>query len=113
MSALNVPIEMDPNEYKRWREAPADHPHMLLDIRETWENERSRIEGSVLIPMGEVPVRIGEIPLDEDVIVYCHHGVRSFQVAYLLRQQGYTRARSLSGGIARWSQEIDQTVPQY
>lgn len=113
MSTLNVPIEMDPAEYKNWREAPGEHPHLLLDIREPWEHERSAIAGSVLIPMGEIPVRIGEIPMHEDVIVYCHHGVRSFQVAYHLRQQGFLRARSLSGGIARWSQEIDPTVPQY
>ncbi|MBC7543396.1 MAG: sulfurtransferase [Candidatus Sericytochromatia bacterium] len=113
MTSVAVPMEIDPVQYSAWRNQPEAHPHVLLDIREPWEHAQTQIAGDVLIPMNEVPQRMAEIPADQDLIVYCHHGVRSFQVVYYLRQQGYTRARSLSGGIARWSAEIDSTVPEY
>lgn len=108
-----VPIEIDPIEYQAWRQSPEPIPHLLLDIREPWEHETARIEGDRLIPMNDVPLHLDELPRDGDVIVYCHHGVRSYQVAYYLRQHGYTRVRSLRGGIARWSSDIDPNVPTY
>jgi rhodanese-related sulfurtransferase len=113
MASDAVPMEIAPAQFRAWRDHLEAHPHLLLDIREPWEHDQARIADDVLIPMNEVPQRLAEIPADTDLIVYCHHGVRSFQVVYYLRQQGYTRARSLSGGIARWSAEIDPSVPLY
>lgn len=113
MSRQPAPIEIDPSEYQGWRQAPEAHPHYLLDIREPWEHRMAHLSGDRLIPIDEVPARIGEIPRDEDIVIYCHHGVRSFQVAYYLRQHGFDRARSLRGGIARWSAEFDTSIPQY
>ena len=85
---------------------------LLLDCREPWEHQTARIEGSTLIPMKEIPGRLHEIPQDRQVIVYCHAGMRSLDVASWLRKQGVD-AQSLSGGIDRWSREIDPKVPRY
>ena len=85
---------------------------LLLDCREPWEFQTARIEGATLIPMRQVPQQLDNIPKDQLVVVYCHAGVRSFNVASWLKQQG-VNAVSMSGGIDRWSQEIDPSVPRY
>ena len=85
----------------------------LLDVREPWEYDAARISGSTLIPMGDVPSRVQELDPDENIVVICHHGIRSANVAQWLRQQGFDKAQSMSGGIARWSALIDRTVPMY
>ncbi|HKM66776.1 MAG TPA: rhodanese-like domain-containing protein [Candidatus Acidoferrum sp.] len=86
---------------------------LLVDVREPWENAQCRIEGAVLIPMGAIPSNLQKLDTDEPVICYCHHGMRSLDVANWLRQQGITTAKSLAGGIDRWSLEIDPRVPRY
>jgi rhodanese-related sulfurtransferase len=86
---------------------------LLVDVREPWETEICRIEGAKLIPMGAIPENLQALDVDEDVICYCHHGMRSLDVAVWLRRQGVERAKSLAGGIARWSAEIDPQVPRY
>jgi len=86
----------------------------LLDVREPWEFETARISGSTHMPMGDVPARFQqELDPDHHIVVVCHHGVRSMNVAAWLRQQGFEKAQSLRGGIDRWSREIDPTVPIY
>ena len=85
---------------------------LLLDCREPWEFQAARIEGATLIPMREIPRRLDEIPKNQPVVVYCHAGVRSFDVVSWLKQQGVD-AVSMSGGIDRWSIEIDTRVPKY
>jgi rhodanese-related sulfurtransferase len=86
---------------------------LLVDVREPWEFEVCRIEGAKLIPMGSIPANLQALDTDEDVICYCHPGMRSLDVAVWLRGQGVTSAKSLAGGIERWSQEIDPAVPRY
>jgi adenylyltransferase/sulfurtransferase len=86
---------------------------LLVDVREPWEYELCRIEGAKLIPMGSVPANLQALDTDEDVICYCHHGVRSLDVAVWLRGQGVEGAKSLAGGIERWSVEVDPQVPRY
>ena len=88
---------------------------LLIDCRETSENEFCRIEGSQLIPMNETPDRINEIEphRESPIIVYCHHGGRSLYVVQWLRSQGFTQAQNMSGGIDVWSQAIDPTIPRY
>jgi len=85
----------------------------LIDVREPWEHEICRLEGAELIPLGEIPTRHQELLDSEDVVLYCHHGIRSLDAAAWLRQQGVEGARSLAGGIERWAQEIDPGVPRY
>ena len=86
----------------------------LLDVREPWEFQTARIEGSQHIPMGDIPARFNEeLDPEEHIVVVCHHGVRSMNVTAWLRQQGFEKAQSLRGGIDRWSREIDPSVPLY
>ncbi len=87
---------------------------ILLDIREPWEFDEARIEGSALMPMGEVSSRAAqELNPEARIIVICHHGVRSPSTAAWLREQGFERAQSLRGGIDAWSAEIDPSIPKY
>ncbi len=86
----------------------------LLDCREGWEFQAAQIAGSMHIPMGEIPMRAGsELDPDAHIVVVCHHGVRSMNVAVWLRKQGYENAQSLRGGIDHWSRSIDPKVPTY
>lgn len=87
---------------------------VLLDVREPWEFEEARIEGSILMPMGEIQSRApAELDPQARIIAICHRGVRSMSVAAWLREQGFERAQSLRGGIDGWSAEIDASIPRY
>ena len=107
-----LPIEIDCSAV---RETAGDASCMLLDCREQNEYDVARIEGSTLLPMSEIQDRLGELEphRDQHVIVYCHHGMRSLQVAHWLRGQGFAKVQSMSGGIDAWSQIIDADVPRY
>ena len=72
---------------------------VLLDVREPEEVAIVRLSGAVHIPMGEVPGRLHELDPDKEIIVYCHHGVRSLQVAQFLAQRDFDRVVNLAGGI--------------
>lgn len=86
----------------------------LIDVREPWEFEAARIEGSVLMPMGDVPARAHqELDPDERLLVVCHHGQRSLNVAVWLRNQGFEQAQSVAGGIDAWSLAVDPSVGRY
>jgi rhodanese-related sulfurtransferase len=86
----------------------------LIDVREPWEFATAWIEGSVAIPMGDVPSRAhAELDPDERLVVLCHHGMRSMNVTAWLRNQGYEQAQSLRGGIDAWSAEVDPAVARY
>ena len=86
---------------------------VLLDVREQWEHDMARIEGAVLISLGELPQRVKELDPEAPLIVYCHHGVRSFQATLWLRQQGFEKAQNLAGGIDAWSLKVDSSVSRY
>src|ERR1700678_2343502 len=86
----------------------------LIDVREPWEFATTNIEGSVPMPMGDVPARAHQaLDPDERLVVICHHGMRSMNVTVWLRGQGFEQAQSLRGGIDAWSQEVDQKVARY
>ena len=85
----------------------------LLDVREHWEYELSRIAGATLIPLGTLPANLNTLLDADNVICYCHHGVRSLDAAVWLRQQGVESAKSMAGGIERWSVEVDPQIPRY
>jgi rhodanese-related sulfurtransferase len=86
----------------------------LLDVREPWEFETSHMEGTKLIPMGDVPARAHqELDPEDHIVVICHHGVRSMNVTAWLRQQGFEKAQSMRGGIDAWSRSIDRSIPTY
>lgn len=108
-----LPIEIDVNEVASL--LAAGEGFLLLDCREPIEYEVARIDGAVLVPMGEIQTRVNEIESERDrrVVVYCHHGRRSLMVANWLRSNGFSGAQSMAGGIDAWSDQIDTTVPKY
>lgn len=91
----------------------SDDPPFLLDVREPSERQLASIDAAHHIPMGDVAGRLDEISRDRDVVVHCHHGGRSQQVAELLKRQGYERVANLDGGIDRWSTDVDPEIPRY
>lgn len=95
------------------RKRAAGEPFTLLDVREIFEDEIATIDGRVLIPLGQLPERLGEIPHDREIVVHCHSGVRSAHAAQLLQKAGFDRVYNLAGGIDAWSAMIDPSVPRY
>jgi rhodanese-related sulfurtransferase len=88
----------------------------LIDVREPEECALARVEGAELIPMGSVPAefqKLERLSDSGDLLILCHHGVRSLQVTMWLRARGIENCYSVEGGIDRWSREVDATVPQY
>ena len=85
----------------------------VLDVREPDETRLAPFAGAVEIPMGEVPSRLTELDPDDEIVVLCHHGIRSARVAAFLDQQGFRRVANLTGGIDAWSLFIDPNVPRY
>ncbi|MCX7402905.1 MAG: rhodanese-like domain-containing protein [Planctomycetia bacterium] len=88
---------------------------LLLDCRTIEEYATAKIIGSMLIPMQDIPARLAELEpwREKQIVVHCHHGMRSLKVAEWLRKQGFLLAQSMRGGIDEWSREIDPSVPQY
>jgi adenylyltransferase/sulfurtransferase len=97
-------------ELKARRDAGEDF--FLLDVREPYEYQIAQI-GGTLIPQGEVPNRLAEIPRDREIIVHCRSGARSQRIAEVLKQAGYNSVVNLAGGILAWSDEIDSSVQKY
>lgn len=86
----------------------------LIDVREASEYNLARIAGAELKPLGQIQHWARELPdRDEEIIVHCHHGIRSARACEYLAQQGFTNLKNLTGGIAAWSQQVDPAVPQY
>jgi len=105
--------DIEPSRLKAWLDDASRERPVLLDVREPWEYEKARIEGSRLVPMREVPARLAEIDDDSEVVAICHHGGRSMQVAVFLEKQGFKRVHNLKGGIDAWSRTVDPSVPIY
>jgi rhodanese-related sulfurtransferase len=105
--------EIAPAQLAAWlADAGRDKP-LLLDVREPWEWQAARIEGSQHIPMREVPARLGEIDRRQEVVAICHHGGRSQQVAMFLEKNGFAKVHNLVGGVDAWSRTVDPAVPLY
>ena len=92
---------------------PGQGKLLLLDVREPWEFQICRIEGSQLLPMGEIPARAGELDQGAEVVVICHHGGRSLQVALFLEKQGFSDVTNLTGGVDAWAKNVDPAMPVY
>ena len=112
MSQL-LPFEIDVLSVKQMLER--QEKFILLDCREADEVATARIDGSVHVPMREIPARLAELEAAKEgrIVVHCHHGGRSQRVTHFLRQQGFPRAQNMSGGIDAWSEHVDPGVPRY
>jgi rhodanese-related sulfurtransferase len=104
-------IQIEPKELKEKLDKGA--PVLVVDIREPCEAQVCAIAGSKLVPMNTLPANLAILSETDDVVIYCHHGVRSLNAVAWLRSQGVGGARSLAGGIERWATEIDPTLAHY
>lgn len=95
----NLPANVDVETVNNVQD---DSRVFILDVREQWEYDEGHIPGVTLIPMGEIPNRLSEIPTDQKVIVTCRTGNRSDQVTEFLRQQGFDNVHNMEGGIVAW-----------
>ncbi len=86
---------------------------LLLDVREPWEYDTCRINGSQLMPMQSVPARQQELDPEQPVVCICHHGARSMQVAAFLERAGFENVTNLTGGIHAWALQVDPAMPTY
>ena len=106
-----VPLEISLADYDKMRRDGA--AHVLLDVREPKEFANGRLEGSLDIPMGDVPNRLADLPKDEMLVVICRSGKRSGDIVSYLRQNGFDNATNLVGGINGWALQIDTSMEPY
>ena len=105
------PLEIDVTAVADLRRGAKSHK--VLDVREPWEVEICSLEDSLTIPMGQIPARLDELPRRDILVVLCHHGQRSYQVAAWLRRQGFSEATSVMGGIDAWAHHFDPEMARY
>ena len=88
-------------------------PVVLLELREHWETALSRLDHSIHIPIEELEHRTDELDSQEEIVVYCHHGVRSAAVAGYLRGLGFAKVKNLDGGLDGWARDVDPEMRRY
>ncbi len=103
--------EISPRELKS--RLDAGRAPVLLDVRQDWETRLCRLPHALHIPIEEIELRVEELNPEDEIVVYCHQGVRSAAVAHYLRQLGFTRARNLAGGLDAWARTVDPSMPRY
>jgi rhodanese-related sulfurtransferase len=89
------------------------NPPLLLDVRDQWEYDVAHLEGARLLPLDDLQVLAFDLPRDREIVVYCHHGMRSAAAVNFLMQNQFTNVKNLSGGIDRWACELDPEMPRY
>jgi adenylyltransferase/sulfurtransferase len=109
--SVGAEYEITPVELKHKMDRGDDF--VLVDVREPEEYAIGRIPGSRLIPLRTVPERLHELSSADDIVVHCRSGVRSGQAVEFMKQAGYRKVKNLVGGILRWSDDVDPTVPKY
>ncbi|MCP4406256.1 MAG: sulfurtransferase [Gammaproteobacteria bacterium] len=91
----------------------ADPTPLLLDVREPWEYQQVHFPSSDLIPMRQIPMALSKLDQQQEIVVICHHGIRSRQVAMFMENYGFKNIINLHGGIDAWAREIDSTMALY
>jgi rhodanese-related sulfurtransferase len=91
----------------------ADPAPLLLDVREPWEYQICHLDGSLLLPMHDIPAACGQLDTQREIIVICHHGIRSRSVASYLERESFGNVVNLSGGVAAWARDVDPRMPVY
>jgi adenylyltransferase/sulfurtransferase len=113
VSTSSVPSSgvIDPVEVKKKQDS--GETFLLLDVREPHEYQIARIPGSTLIPLGQLPARLHELDKHAEIVAHCKMGGRSQQAVDLMKQNGFTNVRNMTGGIIAWSDKVDPLVPKY
>ncbi len=104
--------EMSPQQVSEYLQEKNNKP-LLLDVREPWEYDVCRIDGSQLLPMQSIPHSLDRLDPKADTIVICHHGVRSKMVARFLEEAQFENIINLTGGVNAWAQSVDLSMPRY
>ena len=91
----------------------SEQPPVLVDVREPWEFQICHIENSKLIPMSNIMRALNEFDPAQELVLICHHGVRSQRVGAYLTQAGFRNLINLDGGINAWAREVDPRMPTY
>jgi rhodanese-related sulfurtransferase len=104
---------ISPAELAAWLADSGREKPVLLDVRQPWEFQTCHIAESLLVPMSEIPARVGELEPREPLVVICHHGARSMQVAMFLEKQGFSAVNNLAGGVDAWARTVDPAMPVY
>jgi rhodanese-related sulfurtransferase len=104
--------ELRPAELQAHLAAASEAP-LLLDVREPWEFDICHIDGSELLPMGQVLQQLDALDRQRETVVICHHGIRSRVVAMQLERAGFERVINLAGGVEAWARELDPHMPVY
>jgi adenylyltransferase/sulfurtransferase len=86
---------------------------VLLDVREPWEFDLAKLNGSTLIPLATLPQSLSKLKRETEIVAICHHGMRSADATNFLLQQGFSNVKNLVGGIDAWSAQVDRSVPRY
>ncbi len=86
---------------------------LLLDVRQDWERRLCRLDGATHIPIEEIEFRTEELNPDDEIIVFCHQGLRSAAVSEYLRQLGFSKVKNLAGGLDEWARTVDPTMRRY
>jgi len=107
----DMPGQITPTEVAQ--QLKAGRPLVLVDVREPAELALASIPNARHIPMNDIPARMHELDANAEIVVFCHHGMRSANVAEFLAQQGFTNVVNLTGGIDAWSLSVDPGVPRY
>lgn len=111
-TAPEAPIpQLAPAAFAEWY--GSERSFALVDVREPYELDLARLPGAMLVPLGTLEAAAPTLPRDRDLVLLCHHGMRSQSAARRLRQLGFARVYNLAGGIDRWSREVDAAVPRY
>jgi rhodanese-related sulfurtransferase len=105
--------QIRPAELAAWLSDDKRRKPILLDVRADWELKMCSLPGSLHIPMHLIPVRFGELKPKDEIVVICHHGRRSMQVAMFLQNQGFSALHNLTGGVEAWAGEVDPTMARY
>lgn len=90
-----------------------DAAPIVLDVREPWEVAVCALPGARHIPMRDIPAQAEQLPRDKDIVVLCHHGVRSQHVAGFLERLGFGQLYNLAGGIDAWARDVEPTMAKY
>jgi rhodanese-related sulfurtransferase len=94
--------EIDARTLKQQLTNDGDKP-VLLDVREPYEYAEGVIPGAMFIPINDIPARMDELDKDAEIVVYCAHGIRSWQVAAYMMQNGFSNVKHLADGFAAWA----------
>ncbi len=105
--------ELSVLQLKSLMEAATTERPRLLDVREAWEFQLARIDGSEHVPMRDIPNQVEVLERTHPTVVICHHGTRSLQVVAFLERMGFENLHNLQGGIDAWSRQVDTRVPLY